>query len=320
MNTPDVCVVIATRDRADDLSRTLQSLQSCDRPPAVREILIVDNGRAGGPGSRVEALVRTRGARYLWWPRGGKSVALNRALEELRDDDLVFFTDDDVEVGSRTLRAYADAARGVLSGTMYGGDLEVEYEVEPPGWLVPYLPRSATGQRGAKPAGALAGANWAAFVADLRACGGFHPALGPGSVSGATGQETWAQRRLAARGVRAVHVPDAVVVHRVPAGRCSPEWAIDRTEREGVHDGLLEASIDPHPMGRWLPRPASLARASAALLLRHVAAMVREDEEARFRARLDQAYMRGYARGVRHARAPLDRLTGEAARRSAPRR
>jgi hypothetical protein len=201
---------------------------------------------------------------------------------------------------------------------MYGGDLEVEREIEPPPWLKPYLPSSAVGVTGPKHAGSFAGANWAAFVCDLRACGGFHPDLGPGSPSGATGQETWTQTRLAAGGVRAVHVRGAVVTHRVPAQRCSPEWAIDRARRDAIHDALVEATVNQHPMARWLPQPESFVRASAALLLRRLAAALGGGEEARFRARLDEAYMRGYARGLRHARAPLDRLTGEPARACAP--
>ena len=90
------------------------------------------------------------------------------------------------------------------------------------------------------------GCNWAAFTGDLRAAGGFDANFGPGSPTGATGQEAEMQERLLARGVRQVDVPDALVWHYVPEERSTLRVA-DPPEVPGRHPARAggDANEDP---------------------------------------------------------------------------
>ncbi len=68
--------------------------------------------------------------------------------------------------------------------------------------------------------------------------GGFDPNRGPGSPTGATGQESAMQRLLEERGCEPWCLPNAVLWHWVPASRCSEEWAIERAYRVAVEHVL----------------------------------------------------------------------------------
>ena len=237
-------VLIPTHGRPVLLRRTLESLAACRLPEGYRETVVVENGSRDG----AEAVVEEIGAahpdlrlRYLHVEWGNKSHALNAALETVGDGLVVFF-DDDIRLEPGVLEAYAEAARDHDGGVYFGGPFGVDYEERPPEWLLPLLPLSAQGvcfEQGDRPAvGRYLGLNWAAFVRDLQALGGFSPAYGPGSPTGATGQEYDMQRRLHAAGVAPKDVTGAWVWHYVPRQRCSPEWTLHRKYRAGLEDGL----------------------------------------------------------------------------------
>ena len=190
------------------------------------------------------------GLHYLHVERANKSAALNAALSVLRDaggrgDErrLIVFFDDDVRVDPGILRAYQTAAACYREGGAYfGGPVSCDYEAEPPGWLRPSLPHSARGyelaDRGVMTDEFL-GFNWAAFASDLDDAGGFNVNVGPGSPTGARGQETEMQRRLRAHGVRPVDVPEARVWHFVPRSRCSVRWLLGRSLEMGRSQGVM---------------------------------------------------------------------------------
>lgn len=234
-----VYVLIPTHERPRLLERTLESLARCPQPEEYREAIVIENGSKSGAEKIVGAYRDALQARYLYTPRGNKSHALNQALTEIADGLIIFF-DDDVRVHRGVLQAYAEAAAGVEGGMFFGGSTRVDYELEPPEWLVEYLPASATGwPEGDRPGEktSFLGFNWAAFASDLRACGGFNPTVGPGTLS--TGQETEMQQRLLAWGAAPAYVPDALVWHYVPESRCTPSWVLARGYRTGIGFGYM---------------------------------------------------------------------------------
>ena len=246
---PPLTVLIAAAGQPKLMARTLDSLAQCERPPHFGGTLVVENG----PKCGIEALVRSRPqseqVRYLYVPEPNKSHALNVALTQL--DGLIFFTDDDVRFAPQILRAYARGSCGVSSGEIYAGPLGVDYEGEPPpAWMLPYLPKSATGWRlsveeRTRIRRTLLGPNWAAFAADLQAIGGFEPRVGPGASTRSTGQETEAQRRLYRQGVKGYYLPDAEAWHFVRAKYLTPQWIVDRGFRHGLEWGIRYGR-DPH--------------------------------------------------------------------------
>ncbi|MEM8598294.1 MAG: glycosyltransferase [Bacteroidota bacterium] len=231
-------VLIPTHGRATLLERTLDSLAACPKPTIYRETVVVENG----PQEGAEALVAARPAgervRYLYVERANKSHALNEALETVAPGLVVFF-DDDVRLAPDILDAYDAAAAGRERGAFFGGPFSIDYEEAPPDWLRPHFPFSARGVEfddWPRPDYFL-GFNWAAFADDIQEAGGFDPNHGPGSPTGASGQESSMQRLLRRRGTEQIKVPGARVWHYVPRARCSPAWALHRKYRAGLEKG-----------------------------------------------------------------------------------
>jgi hypothetical protein len=212
----------------------------------------------------------------------------------------VLFADDDVRFATATLSAYATAADGGDAGVFFGGPAEAEYEQAPPSWMLDYLPISARGWEWAgdparvdKPA--FLGFNWAAFALDLKAVGGFHAGMGPGSGQGSTvGDETHIQRRMLERGLIGRYVAAARVWHYIPRERCSPQWMLDRNYRQGMARGMQM------PLG-----PAALAGVPLWLMRRYAWGAARNlaarlaGERFRFRAAHRHQHNRGLLHGVR---------------------
>jgi len=92
-NLPNICAVICTRDRPEQLRRALRSLLEQTHPPA--EILIVDNAPRD---DKTEAIVTKEfsSARYVREPLPGANFARNRALAETSKDIVAFIDDDAV--------------------------------------------------------------------------------------------------------------------------------------------------------------------------------------------------------------------------------
>jgi GT2 family glycosyltransferase len=288
-------VLIPTHGRAPLLARTLDSLAACRLPDAYAETVVVENGSRDGAEQIVTEAARTHPAlrlRYLHVERANKSHALNVALETMADGLVVFF-DDDIRIEPGALDAYARAA-AAGPGHFFGGPIHSDFETVPPDWLLPLLPASARGftLADAADAGYYLGANWAAFASDLRAAGGFDPNYGPGSPTGARGQESEMQRRLRRQGVLATDVPEAVVWHHVPAARCSPRWAIDRSYRTGRSQGAQARAGSSARLVRagLKALPIEVARLALGSLRGHAGQRVT--------ARASLAYWRGYFLGL----------------------
>ena len=243
-------IIIATRNRAKLLERTLQSLAECAIPPALRRIIVAENGAD----SHAEALVTPFRSRlpieYRHYPESNKCGALNRAIAELHDE-LIIFLDDDVRLHKDTLVAYTDAAAGHGPGAFFGGRCLADYDEPPDAWLVPYLPNSAKGWSLGKEVCELRepkalGFNWAAYAVDLRAVGCFDERSGPGT--GGNGDESLVQEKLLRRGIKGYFLPAAMVWHYVPRERCSAEWALKRRRETAIGE---VARADNRWSKRW---------------------------------------------------------------------
>lgn len=232
-------VVIATYDRRETLSRTLDSLKRCRIPDDFSRVVIVENGSR-----QCEETVRTLPAflraDWLHLPSANKSAALNLALETLPEDFLLFF-DDDVGIDPLVLEGYASAFRRHGDRFFYGGKCIPEFERRPDERVLRFFPRSIRGleygdSERVYEAVRFLGCNWAAPAAALRVIGGFNPHFGPGA-SRPTGQETLAQRLLVRNGLSGVYLPHCRVYHRIASAHCSMDWLRQRYYRQGIEKG-----------------------------------------------------------------------------------
>jgi hypothetical protein len=142
------------------------------------------------------------------------------------------------------------------------------------------------------------GTNWAAYAEDLQAIGGFDTRLGPGGMTGATGQESDAQRRLLAMGAKAIYVPDAQAWHYLHREFLDPAWVLQRAYRHGLEWGIRRTQARQHAGMQWV-------RGAIGKLNAHLkGALLRLSggEERRFAADFHEAKWRGRWEGLQLGR------------------
>lgn len=130
-NFVELSVVIATKDRAAYLERTLQSLATQREAPAF-EIVVVDNGSTDATAEvarRFESGLSP--VRYRYVPEPNRGKARNRGVEIARGRYLIF-CDDDVRLPPGWVRAHA-AAHGERDGSVVNGPIlnVASYESRP---------------------------------------------------------------------------------------------------------------------------------------------------------------------------------------------
>jgi hypothetical protein len=111
--------------RPDQLRRCVQRLVTLDHPDY--DVIVVDNRRVAGPPLELP------GARVVREPRPGISAARNRGLAEATGE-IVAFTDDDVDVDRRWLRAIGERFAcqpevAAVTGLVVPLELETEAQV-----------------------------------------------------------------------------------------------------------------------------------------------------------------------------------------------
>lgn len=294
-------VLIAAAGKPELLARTLRSLAACHKPATYRGAMIVENGPRCGIAETVRSFPRDLRLQHLYVPDANKSHALNCGLVRF-SGGLVVMTDDDVRLNSQCLIAYDEAARGRQRGEFYGGPVLIDAEHGlPPAWLRKYYPltiaepwRLPPTTRSEVAGQTFMGTNWAAFTMDLLAIGGFDSRLGPGGTTGAAGQETEAQRRLLARGGRAVYVPEAQAWHYLHREFLDPAWVLRRAFRHGLEWGIRRTRGQQGSLGVYLK--AVIGRLNAhgkGLVLRLLGG-----EERRFAAAYHEEKWRGRWQGL----------------------
>lgn len=303
---PSTAIVVPTSRRQDLLARTLKSLAEARTPDAVTEVIVAENGGAHGAADIVERLAPGFGRvrlRHLLLEDGNKCRALNAALAGTRAE-LVCFFDDDVVVAAGALEAYVDAATRYGPRHQFSGPLVADWEREPAEWLKDYLPPSAKGWYHGEEEHYFdqpyfIGSNWAAFRADIQRAGGFDERIGPGSPSGAIGDEMELQQRLLDAGSRGVYLPAASIRHHVPADRCDFQWVVKRRRIEGRTYAILgwppqDGPIDTGVRGRLVLASLDLK----ALVARGLG----WPDERRAWLETRRAKVRGYLEGTRFRR------------------
>ncbi|MFC5805538.1 glycosyltransferase [Streptomyces formicae] len=222
---PRTSVVVATRERADQLARALDSLLTQDHPDF--EIVVVDNAPVT---DATRDLVQTKYAgavRYVHEPVPGLAAAHNRGIAAA-DGAVLAFTDDDVIADPHWLTAlsapFADDPRiGCATGLILPARLTTPAQIlleSHGGFAKGFAPRTYDPARppADEPlfpftAGRFgSGANMAFRARALKAVGGFDPATGTGTPARG-GDDLYAFVRILAAGHRLRYTPDALVWH-----------------------------------------------------------------------------------------------------------
>ncbi|RSN24015.1 glycosyl transferase [Streptomyces sp. WAC 05977] len=236
MSAPATTVVIATRDRAPELERTLRRLTALRPPPP---IVVVDNGSSDGtadlaaafPGVRVVRLPRNIGvsARNL-------GVAVARTPYVAFSDDDSWWADDALAEAERILDAHEDVAL-VAAKTLVGKE-----EREDP--VVSLMAASPLGRPDGLPGPAVLGFLACSAVVRRTAylqAAGFHPLLHFGA------EERLLSYDLAARGWWLCYAEDVRAHHHPSPVRPSSSWR----ERAELRNRML-ITVMRRPVRRCL--------------------------------------------------------------------
>ena len=236
-DAPLVSVVIATRNRASQLQRILDSVEAArGAVTADTEVVIVDNGSTDGTAALLEQWSAAGpGHIRVRVERPGKSRALNAALAIARGALLVF-TDDDVEVPPDWLQVvmtffaehphYA-AAMGRVAVPPDIRDSETLARVRRYRGAVPLFDMG----NAVCDAEDMYGCNMVVRRAVLEQVGMFNESLGPGA-SGLHDDIDLA-RRIRQAGMRIGYMPNAVVYHEVDLARLTDAYYRDFQVRLG---------------------------------------------------------------------------------------
>lgn len=274
--TVDVSVVITTRNRADLLKASLDTLGSMDSPSFAWELLVVDNGSNDHTRNVLEQAKTKLPLEILTVARAGKTRAQNVAVAHARGK-LVAFTDDDVVFDPAWLNELASAAERWPDASVFGGQIEIALPSRVPEWLqssemrpllerlcARYAPRVDEGETDQAPLGPNMAIR-ACALTDVR----FDENVGPdGTHDYIKGGDTDLCHVLAERGHRFVYVPKARIIHHVREGQLELSSIIDGMFRRGRKNAYL----NPKPAKILIAHaPISLWFALARQWLRYVA-------------------------------------------------
>ena len=174
----------------------------------------------------------------------GASNARNRGIAEATGD-IVAMIDDDVDPAPDWLRRLvAPIVAGRCDGTC--GRVVLDPAIARPRWfdedeLGPYLAahERASEERAVRADEYIVSSNAAFASSLLRASGGFDPAYGPQQGRWLFNDDVVLGRRFQNAGGRIHHVPEAVVVHELPASRLTRRFLLQRAFAQGRSDWLL---------------------------------------------------------------------------------
>ncbi len=245
-----ISVLIATRNRANSLRETLDSLFCATNLQSPEwEVMVVDNGSS----DHTVELCREfhdkfpRHFRFLSEKKPGKSNALNTALAAATGDILAFIDDDelcapDYLQGIRTIFSQypADGVQGRLLLDCEGGR---------PQWLDDYFAMMVglrdCGDKVVELDGTLFGGNMIVRAEAARKIGGFSPQLGPAGIGRA--EDTEFTLRMRQAGYRLIYAPQVLVWHRWPRERLSKS----ALRKRAFQDGRYRAYLDTLPVSLW---------------------------------------------------------------------
>ncbi|MEU6449126.1 glycosyltransferase [Streptomyces sp. NPDC046979] len=268
---PPASVVVATRERADQLARALDSLLAQDHPDF--EVVVVDNAPVTGETRELVERKYGERVRYVCEPVPGLAVAHNRGLAVVRGE-VVAFTDDDVVADPRWLTELtapfaADPRLGCTTGLILPARLRTPAQVlleSHGGFAKGFVPRTYDPEHppADEPlfpftAGRFgSGANMAFRTAVLRTVGGFDPATGAGTRARG-GDDLYGFVRVLAQGRRLRYTPRALVWHHH-----RETWRDLETQAYGYGAGLT-AYLTAILVSRPALLPALLARVPGGL-------------------------------------------------------
>ena len=250
-----ISVVIPTRNRADLLAQTLESIRKQDLARSEFEVLVIDNGSTDGT-QHVIDLYKGQLANLsgIYAPQPGLHTGRHAGMKAAKGEILAF-ADDDIEALPTWLSSI-DLAYQDPNVAMVGGNNYPLFLQKPPDWLNRMWHRPTF--RGYKSIPSLSvlefthppremspyqvwGCNFAIRKEVLLQAGGFHPDGMPKELIRFRGDgETHVSKYVSQSGLKCVFHPGASVHHKVTPERMTHAYFRQRGFNQGVSDSYTQ--------------------------------------------------------------------------------
>lgn len=232
-------------------------------------ILAVDNGSTDRTPDILTGYQSRLPLHRVFHPEPGKNAALNKALEQI-EGELVVFTDDDVVPEKDWLRTFEKVAEARPDYDIFGGAITPDWPTSPPAWLLEDVPLGpAYGvtppdrDEGPLRPSAVFGGNMMIRAEVFRNGIRFDDGIGPGVGAYYTmGGETDLTERLVRLGHRCWFSPDATVRHVIRPYQMKRRWVLRRAIRSGKGGGAQDLRLGRVSAAtpKWLGAPRFLYR------------------------------------------------------------
>lgn len=232
-------LIIATYNRASYLAWTLESLISQQLPPELWEAVVVNNNSIDNTDYIFQGFTVScpeLNLRMVNETRQGLSHARNRGLEEAKGEYIVIM-DDDEQANPGFLKAYYDFFTNYPEAAAAGGVMKAVYETEKPKWMSFITERfiGSTINMGGSikefPKNKYPiGGNFGFRRSVVDKYGMFDPELGRKGTLLMAGEEKDFIDRIRRGGQKVYYIPDAVIMHSIPASRLTDDY-FDRVTR-----------------------------------------------------------------------------------------
>jgi GT2 family glycosyltransferase len=242
---PDVTLLVPTYRRPERLRRLLDAV-AVQQAPFSWELLVVDNDDNASARAVVDqaAVPPDVAVRYVTEPVLGAVHARNRGVREAAGRVIAMLDDDVVPRPGWLATVSAPVLAGEAVGA--GGTVVLDPDVRRPGWfdeagMGGYLTAHSLGdsRRALAEDEIVVTAN-AAFDRDaVQRIGGFDARFGPRGRVQIVADDAHLVRELIRAGGTVMWLPDAVVVHDLPAERLSRRWLLRRAYWQGRSDWML---------------------------------------------------------------------------------
>lgn len=244
----------------------MEALCQLREPDSGWQVIAVDNGSTDSTRSILDSFTDRLPLVVLTEGKKGKNNALNKAIDYV-EGDLVVFTDDDVVPAQDWLIRFLACADRNANFDIFGGQILPRWPYTPPQWLFDELPLGMLFaitdpqlNAGEIDVGNVWGPNMAIRKSVFDLGVRYSTDVGPdGSQTYMMGSEGDFTRRLGSMGMKAWFCKEAIVEHLIRPNQISKEWVLNRFFRHGrssyKFDHRPDAQI-PRVFGieRWLYR------------------------------------------------------------------